>query len=46
MVYKDQWEPTVTFSLLDASNYGSLGTSTTIGVNWFIQYPDDRQLYV
>jgi phosphate-selective porin OprO/OprP len=42
MVYKDEWEPTVTFSILDASNYASVWTQTTIGVNWFIHHYDIR----
>ncbi|HLZ33563.1 MAG TPA: hypothetical protein VKP13_06075 [Nitrospira sp.] len=36
MAYKDKWETTVTFSVLDASNFSSVGTSRIIGVNWFI----------
>jgi hypothetical protein len=37
MVYKDIVEGTVTFSILDASNYASIWTGTTLGVNWFIR---------
>lgn len=42
MVYKEQWEPTVTFSVLDASNYASVWTQTTFGINWFIRHYDIR----
>ena len=42
MVYKDEWETTATFSMLDASNFASLWTQTTLGVNWFIHRYDVR----
>ena len=42
MVYKDEWETTGTFSVLDASNFASVGTQTTLGVNWFIHHYNIR----
>ena len=42
MLYKNQWEPTATFSVLDASNFASLWTQTTLGLNWFIHHYDIR----
>ena len=42
MVYKDEWETTAMFSVLDASHFASVGTSTTLGVNWFIHHYNIR----
>ena len=42
MVYKDEWEATATFSVLDASNFSRTWTGTTLGVNWFIRHYDIR----
>ena len=41
-MYKNEWETVATFSVLDASNFASVWTSTTLGVNWFIHHSDIR----
>lgn len=42
MVFRNQWEAVATFSVLDASNFASTWTSTTLGVNWFVRHYDIR----
>jgi hypothetical protein len=37
MIFRNEWEAIAALSLLDASNYASMGTSSTIGVNWFVR---------
>ena len=37
MVFRDEWEAVASFSILDASNYASVWTGTTVGVNWFVR---------
>ena len=37
MVFRDEWEAVASFSILDASNYASVWTGTTFGVNWFVR---------
>ena len=37
MVFRDEWEAVASFSILDASNYASIWTGMTVGVNWFVR---------
>lgn len=34
--------PVAAFSVLDASNYASTWTGTTVGLNWFVRHYDIR----
>lgn len=42
MVYKNEWEVMTSFSMLDASNFASTWTQSTVGVNWFVRHYDIR----
>ena len=41
MVFRDEWEAVASFSILDASNYASIWTGMTVGVNWFREKVSD-----